>query len=151
MTNDSTKKALQAQLVAQWITSLAISVVCCAVLFIVFAGYIVDLHEVTNLQTVKLELLLERHNQIQNEIAYLKRTPMVQINGVNGTPTVQSVPQQPVEAPAAPAVVPPSTSPDGLHLNEAEPTVADPAEPSSAESSPLPEKIKAPAPALKIR
>lgn len=82
MTQNSNNKVMQAQIVAQWITSLALSVICCAILFIVFAGYIVDLHESQNLLTVRLEVLMERHNQLQSELLALKRSPLVQINGV---------------------------------------------------------------------
>lgn len=91
-------KALQAQIVAQWITSLAISVICCAILFIVFAGYIVDLHETTNLLTVKLELLQERHSMLQNEVIVLKRQHVFQITG---TPQVV-VPPAPAGMPGTP-------------------------------------------------
>lgn len=75
---NNTNKSLQAQIVAQWITSLAISVVCCAVLFIVFAGYIVELHDTTNLLAVKLEVLQERHNQLNSELTLMKRPTVVQ-------------------------------------------------------------------------
>lgn len=108
---NGTNKVLQAQIVAQWITSLAISVICCAVLFIVFAGYIVELHDSTNLLSVKVELLQERNTMLQNEVAALKRTPVVQINGMP-TPaaTVGGVAQPPgtfaVVQPSAPVPVP---------------------------------------------
>ena len=93
-------KSLQAQIIAQWITSLAISVICCAILFIVFAGYIVELHDTTNLISVKLEVLQERHNQLLSEVNNIKRTPVVQINSV------------------APPAAPPVTTPAGVEVNE---------------------------------
>jgi len=98
----------QPQLVAQWITSLAISVICCAVLFVVFAGYIVDLHESVNLLTIKNEVLAERLQLVQTELKDVKRAPLVQINS---TPPVQPSPQVMLpgsDVPAPDAVVAPS-------------------------------------------
>jgi len=117
MSQSANNKALQSQIVAQWITSLAISVVCCAILFIVFAGYIVDLHDSGNLISVKLELLQERHALLQSEVAALKRAPTVQINGVTG------MPQAPVSNGAAPSS--PPVSPEGVQISEPEIPAAD--------------------------
>ncbi len=86
---------MQGQLVSQWITSLAISVVCCSVLFIVFAGYIVQLHESVNLQSVRIEMLLDRQNHLERDMATLRRTPVVTLNT---TPQLQpdvAMPQPP--------------------------------------------------------
>lgn len=128
---NSTNKALQAQIVAQWITSLAISVVCCAVLFIVFAGYIVELHDTTNLLTVKLEVLQERHNQLNSEITLMKRPTVVQINNESATKQVvpASEPQTPAASPApaaggeipAPAIEVPGKDELMPVMNETEP------------------------------
>ena len=106
---NSTNKALQTQIVAQWITSLAISVVCCAVLFIVFAGYIVELHDTTNLLTVKLEVLQERHNQLNSEVTLIKRPTVVQIN--NAQPQQQQQQTAPDAAPVPPSPNAPNTPP----------------------------------------
>lgn len=73
------RATMQAQLVSQWITSLAISVVCCSVLFIVFAGYIVQLHETTNLLTVRLEMLQARQQNVETDMTALRRTPVVNL------------------------------------------------------------------------
>lgn len=104
---NAANKTLQAQIVAQWITSLAISVVCCAVLFIVFAGYIVDLHDTTNLLTVKLEVLQERHNQLASELTLIKRPTVVQITGAPA--------QAPAAAPSPDAATTPP-APGGAEL-----------------------------------
>lgn len=63
----------QEKLTSQWITSLAISVVCCAALFLVFAGYIIDLHEKTADNSVRLEILQERQHQLVMELDALRR------------------------------------------------------------------------------
>lgn len=127
-----TNKSLQAQIIAQWITSLAISVVCCAVLFIVFAGYIVELHDTTNLLSVKLEVLQERHNQLTSEVTLMKRPTVVQIT--NGQAKTELAPiageglppaeGQAVEgAPVAPSPVMPPVMEDKLPKDELMPVM----------------------------
>ncbi len=120
---NNANKSLQAQIVAQWITSLAISVVCCAVLFIVFAGYIVELHDTTNLLTVKLEVLQERHNQLNSELTLMKRPTVVQIsNGtakaapapLSGEAAVPAAEGQPVDASAPAPGAPSAAAQDGM-------------------------------------
>lgn len=104
--------SMQTQVVAQWITSLAISVVCCAVLFIVFAGYIVQLHESTNLMEVRIEVLQEKQNQLTTELASIRRAPVVNIqnipNPVSPSAVVPNIGQEgadgKVEAPKAEGV-----------------------------------------------
>lgn len=60
----------------QWVVSLAISIVCCAVLFIVFAGYIFDLNSKTAFVQVRLEAMQDRQIQLANEVDIL-RHPVV--------------------------------------------------------------------------
>lgn len=100
-----------AQLVAQWITSLAISVICCAVLFVVFAGYLVDMHSSINLATVRLEVVQEKCNQMASEIAILKKNVLLQ-------PQQAGAAQPPVQAEAPPPEAPPST---GVEISEPAP------------------------------
>jgi hypothetical protein len=64
------------RLMAQWIVSLAVSVVCCAVLFVVFAGYIVDIHDSLNLTKVRLEVAQERVTHLNTEVDALRRALM---------------------------------------------------------------------------
>lgn len=52
----------------QWIVSLAISVVCCAVLFFVFALYILNVHDKTLLANIRLEVLQDRHQQVSAKV-----------------------------------------------------------------------------------
>lgn len=153
------QRALQSHFIAQWITSLAISVVCCAILFVVFAGYIVKLHEKTNIAEVRLEVLTERHNQLQSEVMQLRRAPLVQIN----SQTAPQVSQQTGEAVPADAQTPPTevkTDDAGITLNQPEaaaaPEAAAPAKPAepvaahakpatkATQSSPLPSLPDAP-------
>jgi len=94
------------RLMAQWIVSLAVSVVCCAVLFVVFAGYIVDLHDALTLTTVRLEVAQEKLSSVTNEVETLRRAVMPQ--------SMQKAEPQKTDAPLAPqAAVPeaPSSQP----------------------------------------
>lgn len=135
---------IQAQFIAQWITSLAISVICCAVLFVVFAGYIVDLHEATNLTSVRLEVLMERHNQMANEFNDLKRMGLYnQLRQMQ-----QQTQPQPAEPPA-----PQQVDSNGVTISEPAPPDPSKAEQmgitatSPMEVLPVPQTQPTPAPA----
>ncbi|HAX92320.1 MAG TPA: hypothetical protein DCY07_09025 [Rhodospirillaceae bacterium] len=93
MSNEDSEKGMQGHMVAQWITSLAVSIICCAVLFIIFAGYIVQLHDETNLLSLKVSLLDDRNGRLAAEIDFLRRGPSVQINTI----APQSVSVSPAE------------------------------------------------------
>lgn len=163
MNNNDNHKTLQTQIVAQWITSLAISVICCAILFIVFAGYIVQLHETTNLLTIKVELLQERNTQLSNEMTMMRKGPVVQINGVApGTLTVTpqanvittppapdaQPPQMPAPAMVQPAATPqPVPTPPAPEKNE----IVLPAEELAPDDVVVPEPKKETAPKTKAK
>ncbi len=93
MTNDELSPSMPNHAITQWITSLAISVICCAILFIVFAGYIVRIHDETNLLSLRVELLKERHDSMSHEISILRKGPVVQINGVSPSMLTITQPQ----------------------------------------------------------
>lgn len=99
------------QLIAQWITSLAISVICCAVLFVVFAGYIVDLQGKINLATVRLEVYQEKNNQLYSEITYVRR--LFQQHA--------ATPPTPSAEPSQAAVQPDHPSSSGVEISEPAP------------------------------
>ena len=64
---------------AQWIISLAISVVCCACLFVVLAFYITDQHIMVSSVSLRMDLLQQRQDRLSNEIELLRRSaPMPQ-------------------------------------------------------------------------
>lgn len=117
MSHNATNKAMQTQIIAQWITSLAIAVICCAILFVVFATYIVDLHAANNLLTVRFEAMHDRVTYLQNEIAVLKRSPLVQINGLSPAQTQMQVDPQGAQ-PAAPPAPPAAPAAEGVQVNE---------------------------------
>lgn len=124
-------KTMQSQVIAQWITSLAISVICCAILFIVFAGYIVDLHERTNLEMIKIEVLQERISQLQSEITFIKRTPVVHIN-------TAPPPLPPQAERAVQDGVPPT--PDSVQINEQD-NASDKLEAVTVAPAPVPQPV----------
>lgn len=57
----------------QWIVSLAISVVCCASLFVVFAGYIMDMHKTVALLTARWEVMEARQNNLSADMDNVRR------------------------------------------------------------------------------
>ena len=125
-TEKNNKVLLQTQVIAQWITSLAISVVCCAILFIVFAGYIVKVQEANNLLTVKIEYLEERYRMLSDEVTRVHRAPQI----------VQIMSRPSVAAPAAGAIgseavplmsVPAPIVPEGGVVGEVVPAARGPA------------------------
>ncbi|MFA6279848.1 MAG: hypothetical protein WC612_03525 [Bdellovibrionales bacterium] len=157
MTNDEMSPSMPNYAVAQWITSLAISVICCAILFIVFAGYIVRLHDTTNLLSLKVELLKERNDNMAYEISMLRKGPVVQINGVapgmlsitqpEGNASSNEAPaagQTPAAAPAAPATVAPAAPQEKMDIviPVEEPAPADVIVPSEPAKKTIPPKVK---------
>lgn len=93
----------------QWVTSLAISVVCCAILFVVFAGYLMGLHDKQALMQARLEVVQERQNQISSELVYMRRS--VQIVPVAVPGSAASSGPAAASAVEAPAAVVPTASP----------------------------------------
>jgi|GEM_PF-3041514 len=64
------------KITSQWITSLAVSVVACAFLFLVFAIYIADLrklNEQMNLTVIRLEALQMRQMQLIADLESIRR------------------------------------------------------------------------------
>ena len=88
---------------SQWIVSLAISIVCCAGLFVIFAGYLMQLHDQSSVTTVRLEALQERQNQLSMQIDAI-RHPITIIQSPSGQ--MQVAPQNPAAPQAAPQAVP---------------------------------------------
>jgi hypothetical protein len=84
-----------------WIISLAMSVTCCAVLFVVFASYLVDLNKSFAILSVRLDMMEQRLNRFEVDYEYYK-----------GRNTIQQVQIVPNDAPLAlPAATPPAKAP----------------------------------------
>jgi phosphate/sulfate permease len=73
------------QVVGQWIVSLAISIVCCAILFLLFSTYIVDIKERANMTEIRLELLQEKYNQLATDMKAMRHKMLVHIDPIEGT------------------------------------------------------------------
>ncbi|MCL2469023.1 MAG: hypothetical protein FWF24_02175 [Alphaproteobacteria bacterium] len=89
-------------LIAQWIVSLAVCVVCCAILFVVFAVYIVNIHEKITVLTLKADLVSERNILLQNRLAMIEAEKMTLRHKGAAMPTPHAAPPQ------APLITPPS-------------------------------------------
>ena len=84
-----------------WITSLAISVTCCAVLFVIFAGYLADINKNIASENLRLEEMAQHEGQLLNEIQMLRHNMTV----TQGSPVVA-----PTTVPVAvPTTVPTAT------------------------------------------
>ncbi len=131
MTYDEMSPSMPNHAITQWITSLAISVICCAILFIVFAGYIVRIQETMNLLSLRVELLKERNDNMTHEISMLRKGPVVQINGVS--PSMLTISQPSENGGAASGAVP---------SGQAQPPVAVPAPATMMAPAALQEKME---------
>ena len=119
-----------------WITSLAISVVCCAVLFVIFAGYVVSIKEDLSMARLRGDMAEQRLNLVNTQIEMLfRRTAGLAVAGApklappasaNDLGTVPAT-----EGAAAPAK-PVTTSPPSPVLNN---IVLPPATPALVPSS----------------
>jgi len=110
--------------ISQWIVSLAISVICCAILFVIFASYIFDLNEKVAMSNAQLSALQESTNLVLNELKQIRA----------GVPTTV-----PVEAAQQNLVVEPQPA-------ETAPAVSDPAmmaPAAPAPAAPAPEAVPA--------
>ncbi len=98
----------------QWITSLAIAVVCCAFLFLVFAIYIADLrklNEQMSLTVVRLEALQTRQMQVIADLDKLRRPPQLTTQPADAMP---SVPSNGTETGTGPSIDLPAAEPPPL-------------------------------------
>ncbi|HEU0118860.1 MAG TPA: hypothetical protein VFR09_09535, partial [Alphaproteobacteria bacterium] len=59
------------QTISLWITSLAVSITCCAVLFVVFAGYLTDIKKNLAEANTQLEQMSLHQDQLLIEIRSL--------------------------------------------------------------------------------
>lgn len=110
---------------SQWVASIAITVVCCALFFLFFAGYFLRTQEKLIEMQVRSEMQEARMNMLENNLLMLGQRTVVQ----------NIVPAATVPAPVAipPAVQAPSAP--------VQPTVAPPAEKPRSAAPPLMETV----------
>lgn len=65
------QEQMKCKSVGQWIISLAISVVCCAIIFVVSALYIAKIQESANISEIRIELLHGRFKQLSMDVEKL--------------------------------------------------------------------------------
>ena len=119
----------QSKVTSQWITSLAVAVVCCAFLFLVFAIYIADLRKLNDqmsLTVVRLEALQTRQMQLISELDMLRRPAGAAVQPAAPS-TAQAPPAATIdnEAPttAVPDIVPPAVTAPSPQLPGAAPAL----------------------------
>jgi len=117
----SAEVSAKIQIAIWWITSIAVSVLCCSVLFVLFAGYLVSVKQSIELTQSRIDTIEKRETTILSEIELLRKHVTI----------------QPPVTVAAPATAPAST---------VEAPVASPA-PIAVPAAPTPVEVPAPAPA----
>ncbi|MGB4101232.1 MAG: hypothetical protein WBK91_04930 [Alphaproteobacteria bacterium] len=128
----------------QWITSLAITIVCCAGFFLVFSGNFLDLHKEVTVARVESGMLEARLNHLESHIMWEHRrqkagglhaapTPPAPVQVQMQAPGAESVPlvavpmvgNEPAAAPSAPSNMPHEFNPDEpIGIHNATPIVA---------------------------
>jgi len=92
-----------------WITSIAISVLCCSILFVLFASYLVDLKADIRDDMMHINAVEERQNQILANIeAMSKRLPPAAAAAISITAPASDATTPATTTPAAGATVPTS-------------------------------------------
>lgn len=79
-----------------WITSLAISVTCCAIMFVIFAGYVADIRKEIAAQDARIEELGQQESMLLSEIDTMRHASSDSIS----------------QAPADSIVIPKADAPD---------------------------------------
>ncbi len=70
MNNDNQAKSKE---LLWWITSIATSVLCCSVLFIFFASYLVDLRTTERDNNARIDVIEQRENKILTELELIRK------------------------------------------------------------------------------
>ncbi len=118
--------------VSWWLGSLAISVTCCAILFIFFAGYVDDLKETVSSQRARMDILEQSNTEMVRSLMSLrKRIPSNQ--------TVSAAPAEipPAPTPAVATDAPPSAAAPAIPApptNIEPPTLPNPANPADVKT-----------------
>jgi len=91
MSSESSTNKLQS--VLWWITSIAVSVLCCSVLFVLFASYLVEMKQSAKDNELRITAIEEREDRILAELEIIRKHSLAQATA----PAAQAV------APEAPA------------------------------------------------
>ena len=94
-----------------WITSLAISVTCCAVLFVVFAGYVVSMKEDLALARLRLDMTDQRLSLVNSELENLYHRAAPMVTPTSAAPAATAAEPTPPAAATEQSTVNPSAAP----------------------------------------
>ncbi|MDD3287999.1 MAG: hypothetical protein PHX43_03215 [Alphaproteobacteria bacterium] len=108
--SDAENSSMSVNSTVQWIVSLAVSIVCCACLFVVLAFYITDQHIAMSSVSLRMDLLQQRQDRFANELDLLRRQPPVAQNN-NAAPAAPAAGVVVDKAPEVKAPVPPVAKP----------------------------------------
>ncbi len=91
-----------------WITSIAVSVVCCSILFVLFASYLVEVKASVKDSAERISIIEEREGRILSEIEMIRKRVVVQ---PASAPAVEAPASVPVNGAAPASVETPSAAP----------------------------------------
>ena len=86
-----------------WITSIATAVVCCSIIFVLFASYFVDIRQDIKDGNIRIHSIEEREDRILAEIEMIRKHGL---GPMMTSPPAAEAPAAPAQAPAAPAPEP---------------------------------------------
>ncbi|MFA5040396.1 MAG: hypothetical protein WC464_02020 [Bdellovibrionales bacterium] len=123
-----------------WITSIAVSVLCCSILFVLFASHLVDVREMVQDTSARIDIISAREDRILAELELIRKhaifPSMQPTAAVKAVPPAVASPAVATEDPAALSVsgTNPDKAPDALQVDV--PAIA----------APVPAPVAAPAP-----
>jgi hypothetical protein len=98
-----------------WITSIAISVLCCSILFVLFASYLVDLKADIRDDMMHINAVEERQNQILANIEAMSKRlppPAAAAIAITAPATDATAPATPAAGTTTPAAAPAAAASD---------------------------------------
>ncbi len=130
--------------ITSWIVSLAVSVVFCAVWFVIFAQYVVDIKRNVALTNEKLEVMSERDEQLVSEIKAMHR---IMVANTQAVANVTAATPAPAAAAPAPVAVPPVAA---APVAESAPAASNPAQVVTPSIAPVGSSVPAALPPVTV-
>ena len=126
----SSELSAKLQVTTWWIISIAVAVLCCSVLFVLFASYLVEMREEVRDTDARIRLVEERDDRILAELESMHKHMLAQPGFIPGSGGAAM--------PATPMMVVPASEPTPMPLVSASPAPMPSATPSP-ESVPTPD------------
>ena len=108
MSSDLSSKV---QNVLWWITSIATSVVCCSVIFVLFASYFVDLRQDIKAGNLRINMIEQQEDKILAEVELIRKHTMEQQMSATPTAVAAPAPLAGTGLAPAPGAIPPPAQP----------------------------------------